>query len=60
MPATYCDRHPSARAAFVYTHGGGILYLCGHCGREHQAALADQGWTCDPVTQPARPAKAGV
>lgn len=60
MPASYCDRHPTARAANVYTRGGGFLYLCGHCSHANAEALAQQGWTCDPVTQPSGPAKVGV
>jgi len=55
MPATYCDRHPSARAANVYTLGTAFLFFCGHCSHQHELTLASQGWDVDAVTQPCGP-----
>lgn len=39
-----CDRHSSARAAYVVYTRSGLLYFCGHCVGKHEPVFMARGY----------------
>lgn len=48
MDDAYCDRCPTAKAAYAFTKSTGndidLLMLCAHDARQHGAKMTYQGW----------------